>query len=842
MALILAFSAAARAQPDDGRLYAEEPTGGLNLPATPLAGDHDALATVANPAGLVFLGGGYMGLALDFAPEDEATSAGPGFGFYAGQTFGGRLFPRMGIGLAGEILRPSRIALSPDPGTPFRLTMASAMALGRSGSLGLSWHRFFDDSGHALAGATSWDLGFAARFGAHWAAGAVVRDLNTPTIADTPVQRRYELELVSRPVGNDRLELAVGGRIGETRSDVDGWLRWSTRLTRGLYFKGAVETRELHIIDQSATGAVDNFDEREYRLSAGFEFSFGAIGASSYASASVDAGGDLRFSGGTFVARVSGEQVPSITGDSSRIERIDLSGPLPLRKHTALVATLRRIARDGAVVALFVRLDGLEAGWASFSELHQELLRVRKAGKKVFVYAVSASTGEYLLASAADKIYIDPAGGLELAGFAATTLYHKAQLDRFKIKAEFEKIEEYKSAPEAFTRTGPSEPALRMRNELYDSIYDSLVGTIASARGLDRAAVKKLIDNGPYTAGDLEKDPRLVDAIATPDELAKLISEELGARYAVDTPPRVRPERWQIPAIAVIHLEGDIISGKSASIPFIGRKLVGSETIAAAIAAARADSRVVAIVLRIDSPGGSAVASELMAREVFATRGVKPIICSMGDVAASGGYFAAAGCDVVFADPMTITGSIGIFYGKFDVSGLFGITGLRFRTLKRGRHADMNSYFRSFTDEERAFLKQRLRYLYGRFVDTVAEGRPLSKDEVDAVGRGRVWSGVDARRVKLVDHLGGVGDAIALAKSRAGLGANQRAALLLLPKPGPGLVQQLLGLPSIAGDENGVVSLDWLPGARAFFNALPASLLVEPEAAQARLPFTIVWE
>src|SRR6185436_8793241 len=186
-----------------------------------------------------------------------------------------------------------------------------------------------------------------------------------------------------------------------------------------------------------------------------------------------------------------------------------------------------------------------------------------------------------------------------------------------------------------------------------------------------------------------------------------------------------------------------------------GQTLAGGQTLIEAVTAARNDPRVGAIVLRIDSPGGSAVASELIAREVFATRGVKPILCSMSNVAASGGYFVAAGCDVIFAEPMTITGSIGIFYGKFDVGGLARKLGVTTDTYKRGKRADVESMFRPYTDEERAMLKEKLRYMYGRFVGAVSEGRGLKQGEVDAVGRGHVWSGTQAMPIKLIDRFGG---------------------------------------------------------------------------------------
>jgi protease-4 len=204
--------------------------------------------------------------------------------------------------------------------------------------------------------------------------------------------------------------------------------------------------------------------------------------------------------------------------------------------------------------------------------------------------------------------------------------------------------------------------------------------------------------------------------VATPEKITELIARELGGALPIARPPAERPDRWQRPGIAVIYVDGDIIDGKSRKVPILGMQRAGGETLVAAIAAARASRRIGAIILRIDSPGGSALASELVSREVFATRGAKPILCSMGDVAASGGYFIAAGCDTIFAEPMTITGSIGIFYGKFELSGLLRKLGITTETHKRGQHADVESFVRPYTEEESALLLEKLSYMYGRFV------------------------------------------------------------------------------------------------------------------------------
>lgn len=840
----------------------------MDTPTSGLSGDYDGLTVANNPAGLHFLPGSELALAVDFGGSDEedATGPGPGFGLFAAGIGDGRLLPKLGWGIALESLSPPRVVLSPDPGTPLRFTSALSLPLGKNASFGFAWRHFFDDDGGPLDSVDTYDVGLAGRFGPHFSVGAVVRDLNTPKVAGTPVQRRYELELASRPTATDRLELALGGRIGEVRADfengddIDGWLRAAVRVVDGVYLRGQVETRSLF---ELTTGPVETESEgrREWRMVAGLDLSFGGLGAAVYGKGAINPDNDGRYAGFTLVAKISERGRPPLLTPAERIERLDLKGAIGERDLTLMVAKMRRLARDEKVAAVVVQIDGLSAGWASTNELRNGLLELRAAGKTVFVYMVAGSTREYYLATAANKIYVDPAGGLRLVGMHANSLYFKGLFDKLGVVAQFGKVDEYKSAPEAYTRTGPTEPAFIARNELYDSIFEHLVRGIADARGLSAERVRILIDNGPYTSGDLEKIPELVDAVATPEELTNILAKEMGGYYPVGSEPNLRDERWDYPNVAIIYIDGDIVDGKSQTIPILNQKLVGGETISQTIAAARASREIDAIILRIDSPGGSALASEAMAREVFKTRGVKPIICSMGDIAASGGYFAAAGCDVILADPMTITGSIGIFNGKFDFSGLAEKIGLSWTSYKRGELADMDSFLRSYSEDEMRLLRRKLHYYYGRFIRYVAEGRKLTTDQVDQVGRGRVWTGAQAMPIQLIDRFGGIGEAISLSKKRLGLTEDDRVRLVLLPEVSGSLLSQLLKLggakPGVLEGEMGptgeaepdpaqvtgqTLLRALLPGAgSSLIEAIPGSVWAQPDVPQARLPFTIIY-
>ncbi len=837
--LLIASAFATRTAAAQGvdRRYAEEPTDGMALPLAPLAGEFDARTVVANPGGLALLRGAEMALALGLEDPDVADSAGPGFGAFFGSTFGGKIVPKFALGLGFEWLRPPRSQLSTDPGSPFRFTLEFAMGLGASTGVGFAWHHFHDDG--LLNGADTFDLGATTRWNNYLAVGATLRDLATSSIGAVPVQRRYELEAVLRPLGTASLELALGGRLGETRADVDGWARLSARVTRGLTVHLGVETRDIHALVSTASGLIED-DGRDVRALVGLELSFGSLGVTAIASGLRDDTGGRHPLGGQVVVRSSFLGPPSVIGPSDHIERVDLSGTIGLREVTSLVVRMRAIARDPTAKALVVTFDGVSSGWATLQELRDEIVAIKKTGRKVFAYMVSGTGRDYLIASAADKIYVDPAGGMRLVGMAGTTMYFKGFFDLVGVTPQFERIAEYKSAPEQLTNTGPSDTAARMHNELYDSLWDKWLTQVADGRKLSKADVQALVDAGPYTSGDLAKDKKLVDEVAAPDKVAQLVASEMGIILPVDVPPRERADRWTWPKVAVIYVDGDITDGASRSLPFLTHSLAGSQTLVAALSAARADPSIGAIILRIDSPGGSALASELISREVFATRGVKPILCSMSDVAASGGYFIAAGCDVVYAEPMTITGSIGIFYGKFDLSGLAQKLGITTDTYKRGKRSDVESLYRPYTDEERAVLLDTLRYMYGRFVGAVAEGRSMKKDEVDAVGRGHVWTGAQALPIKLVDKFGGFGDVLDEAKRRMKLGPNARVQLIELPNAPTSLLGTLTSLLGVHAEVP--MSLTDLPMVKSFLAGIPASVLVQPDAAQARLPNDIVWE
>ena len=692
-------------------------------------------------------------------------------------------------------------------------------------ALGVTWHHFIDGT---VGGLDSFDVGLSRQVNRYLGIGLVVRDVFVPEVNGQRLQRTYEGEVLVRPIGTSRVEVGLGGFIGERDGNWGVRSRISAGLIRGVRLLGA-----FNIVERRFQGGAT---DPEFRASAGLEINFGGLAVGAIASGSSLEGEGPNLGGGTLMAQIVTPTELGVFSPSKRIERLDLSAELTSKNFTSILLRLRKMEKDEGVVGVVVRAEGFRAGWATLNELRSQLKRLRKAGKKVVFHAVSGSTRTYFLGSVADKIYVDPAGGIRLQGVSSVAMYFKGLLENLGVEAEFIRIEEYKSAPESFTRAGPTEPALRMRNELMDELFGHMVAGIAKERKISVKRVRKLIDEGPYTAGDLEKKTELVDGIANSDEFNNKVQAVFGGAYPIGSSPYEKPDTWSYPEVAVIYLTGDIAGGNSRSVPVLGKKVVGGDTIAKAIKAARADSRVKAIVLRINSPGGSALASELMAREVFKTRGVKPIICSLGDVAASGGYFAAAGCDQIFADPMTVTGSIGIFNGKFDISGLLSRLGISWHVYKRGAHSDIESQYRRFTEEERVFVKEKLRYYYGRFIGAVAKGRKMTKKQVDDIGRGHIWSGLAAKKNGLVDKFGGVVDAIEAAKMAAGLGQDDQVWIRSLPVVKTGLLSKLLGTGAAPFGQSGEQLFPLLGVA---LKAFPASVWVQPEVPQARLPFVL---
>ena len=463
--------------------------------------------------------------------------------------------------------------------------------------------------------------------------------------------------------------------------------------------------------------------------------------------------------------------------------------------YRALTA-LELAAKDRNIVGVVIAGE-IEAGVVQLGELRQAIAAFRKeTGKPVFAWIENGSQGEYYLASVADQIAMHPAGELELKGLAATNLYFGETLKTLGIGVQVTKVGKYKSAVEPFLGDRMSEPSREQATQLVQGVWSRLVGQIAQSRKLTNAALNRAADAGGVFPAKKALALKLVDALQQRDEFVEKV---LKAGAAVDDSEtsfrQVSLARYadkvQLPRgadrVAVVYAEGEIVDGWG------GPDEVGGDRLAFELRRLRADARVKAVVLRVNSPGGSAFASDLIAREVALLRkkGL-PVVVSMGDLAASGGYYIAARGSVIMADPATITGSIGVFGLQFNYEELAKKFHLGHDGVKTNRYADLGQSHRAAAADELALIQTMVDGVYEDFLKIVAEGRKLERDGVHEVAQGRVWLGTDARERKLVDKFGGLRDAIALAKSLAELKEAQLVQVPALHEGEESLLQQLL--------------------------------------------------
>lgn len=821
--LALLLTSAARAQTPQPIPAGEPPTPGVYNPTLGVAGDADASSVEKNAASLAFLPS-WSGVYLHSELDPAGVVGGRGDGFFVATPL--PLLSMISVGAAVQLLRPPTIF-------PFTNEQKFSLALGvrlHPGiALGLSYAHVWADRGPVAQGIDTLDLSLSMRPARWLAAALVVHDLPSPAVQGFPLQRVWEPELALRPWQTSLVEIGIGARFGERRGDVDPHFRLWLAPVAGITVKADVEwKRDVDL---------DGRPENDVRVGLGIAIDLEHVGVQGFGLFGTDSG-VAKAHGFTLAARISGDRYPSLWNGPRHLERFELTGGLGERKRAQIVSWLRRVERDRDVAGVVAVIGDVDGSWAAAEELRAAMIRLRKAKKHVYAYLGETTTRGYYVASAAERLFQDPSGGIRLLGVSSTLLFFRGLGDQLGVRGDFVKIAEYKSAPEQFTRTESTAPAREQRDAFTADVWAHLTSGIASARKVSVEQVREWIDRGPYTASEA-KTAGLVDELRHGDEVEEAIAQQLGRRLPLKTPARSpeRPNDWQRPAVAVVFVEGDIIDGKSAYIPLLDMKLAGMQTIVPAIQRARDDAHVRAIVVRIDSPGGSALASDVIARELERAATVKPVICSLGDVAASGGYFIAAACQKIFAAPSTLTGSIGIFTGKFDVSGLLAKVGVGFEIYERGKHASIDTMWRAYTDEERALILQKLRYYYGRFVDQVARGRRMTPAQVDAIGRGHIWSGDAARGRGLVDDFGGLMDAVAEAKARVGLDEKDRVALEATPDE-VSLLSQLLGLFGIGGVHAGaddVAARLLAPALRA----LPGSLVLAPSTPQARLDFAV---
>jgi protease-4 len=455
---------------------------------------------------------------------------------------------------------------------------------------------------------------------------------------------------------------------------------------------------------------------------------------------------------------------------------------------------LERLALDPRVKGIVLLISGLSAGPATLSSLRQAVIRFRSSGKRAVAYLQDVDMWAYYLAVACDQVLAPESASFRAAGLWSEGVFLKDSLALAGIKADFEAIAEYKVSPDTYRRSKMTEPHREMLDSLLDSIYEKVVRAIADGRSSTPKRIRRLLDSVPLTS-EQARDAGLLDDLCYEDELPIRLGTHSSpsAMIAWDQARRrmVHPRRWHSRrAIGVISLQGLIVSGPSRQLPIplpiplpVPSQQAGSDTLIQQIRAAAADKHLAAIVFHVDSPGGSALASDLIWREVAHLRRTKPVVVYMSNVAASGGYYVSAPASAIVAQPLTLTGSIGIWGGKIVTKGLYDKLQAHREVVSRGKAAGLYSDMAPFSDEERARIKADIGAGYARFKARVAEGRGMTEEQVEAIARGRVWTGEQAKDRGLVDELGDLDAAAGKARDLAGLSPRRYVSLVNIPVP-----------------------------------------------------------
>jgi protease-4 len=505
-----------------------------------------------------------------------------------------------------------------------------------------------------------------------------------------------------------------------------------------------------------------------------------------------------------------------------------LFGPKVTLLHNVLDA-IDHARDDERITGLVVKISSPSLGWAKAQEIRSRLLEFRKSAKPSVCYLHGDLLGnrDYYLASACEFVWSVPTAPLGLSGLMTQSLFIRGTLDKLGVYPDFYGIEDYKTARNFYTEKKYTPAHREMADSLMRNIYASYVADTAAARKIDRPWFEKVLADGPYTPPDaLER--KLIDKSAYWDEVQEFFrgkSEDKEWRPVQLSQYVKETKIVGMKKIAVVHATGTIVVGESDADPS-GDFLMGSESVSADLRRARTDNSVAAIILRVDSPGGSAVASEIIRREVQLAAKAKPVVVSMSDVAGSGGYWISMSANKIVADGSTITGSIGVVFGKMNISGLYALLGLSTDSLYTSENATFLDFQRNFTPAQRETVRRFMQDIYVNFKRGVAEGRGMKPEEVEKVARGRVWTGAQGKEIGLVDEIGGFDRALALAKDLAKIDAKERVTIVRFPEEKT-FWQSLLEL----GGSSSVHS--------AAITARIKQWASQPPSVQARMPFEI---
>lgn len=741
----------------------------------------DTAALTDNPANLGYLVGGefrWRGVYLD--DELNAPYEGHSFAFASWLPYVG-----LATGLQLDLVAPPGGSSLPQYQW---LTWGLATRGDDNNAFGASIQTAFSED-VLISNLTSFSLGYTTRPFNGLGLSVVAHDLNGPNAVPTgALGRSYDFGAAIRPLGTRAVDLGIEGKYVEDENV------WTPRATLGVDVGIGRVSGEFSMRDP--------FDENErsWLAAGGVSVFFNRMDRSMEVGGGVVTGDGLgqsnRFGGYSTVA-MRGFREPVGFENQRYGVRIRIEGTPNARVHVAFLRQLWSLAREPNVDAILFEVRESPGGsLAALEELRDAVFELRRSGKRTLCHMENADGGSLFFCSASNKVLINPAGGIRFAGLRSQHLYLSRLLGKLGVRAEIVRAGAHKSAPEQFTETGSSEVSRADKIDLLQQLERGYSEGVAVGRGLSVESVRESIGKGPFVASEAQEF-KLVDGAAFDDELDKAVNDLTGRKTPLvpDGRRRFAPETFgKDKVVALIYIDGDIVDGRNQSIPFFGMDVTGSYTIAETLKAVRENPRVGAVVIRVDSPGGSSMASDVIWRQVQLTAKAKPTVVSMGSVAASGGYYLSTHATRIFASPMTITGSIGVFAGKADLSELLNRIGVDVEVYKTHPRADADSFFRPMTEDERGALEEKVDQFYQLFLDRVASGRNMKKEDVHEIAQGRVWTGEQALEHGLVDELGGLRQAIEWARVKAGM--PEHPPIVELPRIERSLLSRLLGLPT----------------------------------------------
>ena len=643
---------------------------------------------------------------------------------------------------------------------------SSALALGASVQRAFSANPIVD-------GLIAVSAGLTYRPDPHAAFAVVAQDFTRPAVPAFPngqavLDRSFVVSTALRPTGRRQLEigLELQYKEGSARADNDDWI---PRATAAVDVPGVGRLRGDFAVDHLTVDA-----RRSFLGSAALEIALGPV----------TAGGGAMFGDGLGGANVAEFGTISLAGyrqpgipDTTKAVSIRIETTPGTRGHVALLRKLWHIAQASDIVAVTLILRAEPASsYAHAEELADAIRVVRSRGKKVLCSFEDNGAKSLYVCANADRTVINPAGGLRYAGLRSQYIYLAGLLRKVGITAEIVRIGPHKAAAEQLTNEHGGDVANADHEDLLRNVEAVFVKNLAHGRHLKEADVRASTARGPFVAKEAQ-EAGFVDATAFDDQLDRVTRELVGRPVPVKTydEDTVAPTAFGTrDRVAILYVDGDMVDGRSSTVPLLDMKLCGSYTIADTARALKDDPAVKSVVLRIESGGGSSMAADVMWRELRLLAEKKPMVVSMGGVAASGGYYiaTAAANHELYALPLTVTGSIGIFYGKADASQLLTKIGVNVDTFRTAPRADAESMFRPYTEDEKKELQRKIGQFYDVFLDRVSTGRQMTKEQVDAVGQGRVWAGQQALEHHLIDKLGGLREALEEARKLGGLPAD----------------------------------------------------------------------